>query len=174
MDLKHSKISFQVPKSTFECCFKTKRTLNNILEYSRIIPASFHLKFLLFFKKRRWKLGNWRNIIFCIEFLTSIPFGGTNFYFHFLWSMWFLCDQYRMDVSIHVWGLVLGSSPEVWHYWYLTSRIGQGFLHCRESFGCNKMFLTSSVENDKTSSLRRVAPLKQGIILSIPNSSNNM
>ena len=39
MHLKHSKISFEVQELTFEGCFKTKITLENILEYSRVVPA---------------------------------------------------------------------------------------------------------------------------------------
>ena len=39
MDLKHSKISFEVQKRTFESCFKTNMTFKNILEYSWVIPA---------------------------------------------------------------------------------------------------------------------------------------
>ena len=39
MDLKHSKISFEVQKRTFQGCFKTKMTFKHILEYSRVIPA---------------------------------------------------------------------------------------------------------------------------------------
>ena len=46
MDLKHSKISFEVQKLTFEGqkltfegCFEAKMTFKNILEYSRVIPA---------------------------------------------------------------------------------------------------------------------------------------
>ena len=41
MDLEHSKISFEVPNLTFECCFKINMIFENILEYSRIIPAQF-------------------------------------------------------------------------------------------------------------------------------------
>ena len=39
MDLKHSKISFEVQKSTFQGCFQTKMTFKNILEYPRLILA---------------------------------------------------------------------------------------------------------------------------------------
>ena len=46
MDLKHSKISVEVQKLTFEDqqlifegCFETKMTFKKILEYSRVIPA---------------------------------------------------------------------------------------------------------------------------------------
>ena len=39
MDLKHSKISFEVQKLTFESCFETKMTFENISEYSQVIPA---------------------------------------------------------------------------------------------------------------------------------------
>ena len=39
MDLKHSKISFEVPKLIFQDCFEAKMTFKNILEYSRVIPA---------------------------------------------------------------------------------------------------------------------------------------
>ena len=39
MDLKHSKISFEVPTQTSERFSKTKMTLKNILEYSQVISA---------------------------------------------------------------------------------------------------------------------------------------
>ena len=55
MDLKHPKISFEVQKLTFEVhkltfqdCFEAKMTFKNILEYSRVIPAIFYIKFQLF------------------------------------------------------------------------------------------------------------------------------
>ena len=51
MDLKHWKICFEVHTLIFEGCFKTKMTFKNILEYSRIILARFHIKFRLFLKK---------------------------------------------------------------------------------------------------------------------------
>ena len=41
MHLKHSKISFEVQKRTFESCFKTKMTLKNILKVPALIPAQF-------------------------------------------------------------------------------------------------------------------------------------
>ena len=42
--LKHSKISFEVQKRTFESCFKTNMTFKNILEVSALIPAQFPCK----------------------------------------------------------------------------------------------------------------------------------
>ena len=39
MEQKNSKISFEVQKSTFEGCFKTKMTFKNIPEYSWVILA---------------------------------------------------------------------------------------------------------------------------------------
>ena len=39
MDLKHSKISFEVQKLTFQDCFEAKMTFENTLEYSRVIAA---------------------------------------------------------------------------------------------------------------------------------------
>ena len=39
MDLKHSEIGFEVQKTSFECCFKTRMTFENNLEYSRGSPA---------------------------------------------------------------------------------------------------------------------------------------
>ena len=39
MDLKQSKISFEIQNAAFEGCFKTKMTFKHILEYSQIIPA---------------------------------------------------------------------------------------------------------------------------------------
>ena len=58
MDLKHSKISFEVqnftfevPKLTFQDCFEAKMTFENILEYSRSIPAQFPYIRYLFLRK---------------------------------------------------------------------------------------------------------------------------
>ena len=39
MDCKNSNMSFEVPNWTFEGCFKTEMTFQNIPEYSRVIPA---------------------------------------------------------------------------------------------------------------------------------------
>ena len=39
MDLKNSKVSFEVQKTAFEMFFNTKMAFKNILEYSQVIPA---------------------------------------------------------------------------------------------------------------------------------------
>ena len=44
MDLKHSKMSLEVRKSTFQGCFKTKLTFKDILKVSALIPAQFPCK----------------------------------------------------------------------------------------------------------------------------------
>ena len=41
IDLKHSKISFEVQNMIFESCFKTKMTFKNILEVPALILDQF-------------------------------------------------------------------------------------------------------------------------------------
>ena len=47
MHLKHSKISFEVQRLTFESCFKTKIIFKNILEVAALIPAQIPYKIIL-------------------------------------------------------------------------------------------------------------------------------
>ena len=51
MHLKKSEISFEVPKSTFQCCFKTRTTFKNILEVPAFILAKFPCKIIWFSRK---------------------------------------------------------------------------------------------------------------------------
>ena len=44
IDLKHSKISFEVQKMTFESCLETKMIFKNILEVPALILAQFPYK----------------------------------------------------------------------------------------------------------------------------------
>ena len=46
MDLENSKMSFEVQHLTSERFSKIKMTFKNILEYSRVIPASFYTIFI--------------------------------------------------------------------------------------------------------------------------------
>ena len=41
LDLKHSRISFEVQHLTFEVCFETKMTFKNILKVPALILAQF-------------------------------------------------------------------------------------------------------------------------------------
>ena len=51
MHLKHSKISFEVQKRTFESCFKTKMTLKNILKVpARLYSGSISIYQIFIFK----------------------------------------------------------------------------------------------------------------------------
>ena len=51
--LKTSKVIFEVQKLTFECVFKTKMLVNNILEVPAVIPASFsYTKYVCFFERK--------------------------------------------------------------------------------------------------------------------------
>ena len=71
-----SNISFEVKKLTFEGCSKTRMTFTNVLEYSRVIPAWFYIKFQ-FFKGNLMKIDeNQEESDFNTKSLTSIPFGG--------------------------------------------------------------------------------------------------